>query len=74
MRPGAKRTPHSKCTASGVMMAPLQALSALKEARVGLGTGYAAVHASDGNVLANEPSCKGPRDRIVNVNPDSASV
>jgi hypothetical protein len=74
VRSGTKWTPHSKCTASGIVMAPLQAPSALKEARVGLGASYTAVHAGDGNKLANESFCIGPRDRVVDIYPDSASV
>jgi hypothetical protein len=57
-----------------MVMTPLQAPSALKEARVGLGTGYTAVRAGDRNELANESSCEGPRDRVVDVDPDSARV
>jgi hypothetical protein len=55
-------------------MAPLQALGALKETRVGFGSNNSAVLASDGDELANESSCKGPTDCVMDINPDSACV
>jgi hypothetical protein len=56
------------------MVTPLQAPSALKEARVGLGTGYAAVHAGDGNELTDKSFCIGPGHCVVDIDPDRTRV